>query len=343
MSSCAPSEDVGRALLAVLERVSGRTGLRFRREPERLHGGFWAEIHAFELEDPPRGLEGELVLRLMPDAARAKRESAVHAVVSEAGYATPRIRAAGDASGGFASGRAFIVMDRIAGGSIAGGLPLRERIAALPRVPSLLASALVELHALPAPMLRERLAARGLPAETIGVEALLAELERSIAALGAADLAHALDGLHKVRRREADTVLCHGDMHAFNLILRGGRVAAVIDWTNARLAEPEFDVAYAALLLDQLPIDVPALVRPLVARAGHRAARRLVGEYRTRRALDGDKLAWYDALHALAGLVRVRLAGSGLPATTPLADSHPWVRMVPANAARLSEFVSRAR
>lgn len=325
----------------MLERCSGRSGLRYRRAPERLHGGFWAEIYAFELEDPPRGFEGELVLRLMPDPARAKRESAVHAVVSESGYATPRLRAAGDASGGF--GRSFIVMDRIAGGSIAGGLPLRERLVALPRVPSLLAGALVELHALPAARLRERLAARGLPAETLGVDALLAELERSIAALDAADLAHALDGLHKTRQRESDTVLCHGDMHAFNLILRDGRVAAVIDWTNARLAEPEFDVAYAALLLDLLPIDVPAIVRPLVARAGRRAARRLVTEYRTRRALDADKLTWYDALHALAGLVRVRLAGSGLPGTTPLADSHPWVRMVPANAARLSAFVSRAR
>jgi aminoglycoside phosphotransferase (APT) family kinase protein len=306
-----------------------------------LHGGFWAEIFAFELADPPRGFEGELVLRLMPDAARAKRESAVHAVVAEAGFATPRVRAAGDASGGL--GRAFIVMDRIAGGSIAGGLPLRERLAALPRVPVFLAGALLELHALPAAALRERLAARGLPTETLGVDALLAELERTIAALAASDLAHALDGLHKTRRRESDTVLCHGDMHAFNLILRDGQVAAVIDWTNARLAEPEFDVAYSALLLEQLPIDAPAFIRPLLRRAGRHAARRFVAEYRKRRALDPDKLAWYDALHALAGLVRVRLAGSGLPGTTALADSHPWVRMAPANAARLLGFVSRAR
>ena len=333
--------ELAAALLAVLERASGGTGLRFRREPSPLHGGYWAEIYAFELEDPPPGFEGELVLRLMPDAARAKRESAVHAAVAELGFATPRVRVAGDAAAGL--GRAFIVMDRIAGGSIAGGLPLRERLAALPRVPVLVAGALLDLHALPGAALRERLAARGLSAETLGVDAMLGELERSIAALAASDLAHTLEGLHKLRRREADSVLCHGDMHAFNLILRDGRVAAVIDWTNARLAEPEFDVAYAALLLELLPIDAPAFVRPLLTRAGRRAARRLAATYASRRPLDADKLAWYDGLHALAGLVRVRLAASGLPGTTALTDSHPWVRMVPANAARLSGFVSRAR
>src|SRR4030095_8022486 len=82
--------EIAQALLSLLERCSGRSGLRYRREPEPLHGGFWAEIFAFELADPPRGFEGELVLRLMPDAARAKRESAVHALVAEAGLAPAR-------------------------------------------------------------------------------------------------------------------------------------------------------------------------------------------------------------------------------------------------------------
>jgi len=130
-------------------------------------------------------------------------------------------------------------------------------------------------------------------------------------------------------------------MHAFNLILRDGRVVAVIDWTNGRLAERQFDVAYSALLLERLPISIPAPLRPIVTRAGRRASRRFIAEYAERRALDPDKLAWYDALHALAGLVRVGLARSGLPGSVPLADSHPWVRMAPANAERLFAFATR--
>lgn len=259
----------------------------------------------------------------MPDEARARRESAVHATVAALGFATPSVRAVGDAADGL--GRAFILMDRVAGGSLAGGLSLGARIALLPRVPALLADSLAQLHALPPAAVREGLEARGLRPDSIGMDALLADLERSIAALRASELARALDWLHKSRGAESDAILCHGDMHPYNPILRDGRVAAVIDWTNARLAEREYDVAYSALLLELLPISVPAPLRPLVARVGRRASRRFIAEYGERRALDPDKLAWYDALHALAGLVRVRLAASGLPGSTPLAASHPWV------------------
>lgn len=327
------------ALLAFIARRSGQRELRYRRAPERLHGGYWAEIFAFELEDAPPGFAGELVLRLMPDAERAKRESAVHSTVAALGFHTPNVRAVGDPTDGL--GRAFIVMDRVAGGSLAGGLSLGARIAALPRVPILVADSLVRLHALPAQALRAGLAARALAPASIGVDALLDELDRGTAALRARELAGALASLHKLRPGEANAVLCHGDMHAYNLILRDGRVAAVIDWTNARLAEPEFDVAYSALLLELLPISVPAFVRPLVLRAGRRAARRFKDEYSARRALDPEKLAWYDALHALAGLVRVGLSRSGLPGSAPLSDSHPWMRMAPENAERLFAFATR--
>jgi len=98
----------------------------------------------------------------------------------------------------------------------------------------------------------------------------------------------------------------------------------VIDWTNARPAEPEFDLAYSALLPDRLPVDVPAKFRPLLARVGRRADRRFEKAYRKRRPLDEDKLVWYDALHALV-------------------RSHPSLGKLPANEARLSAFVSRGR
>ena len=327
------------ALLALIARRSGQRELRYRHEPERLHGGYWAEIFAFELEDAPPGFAGDLVLRLMPDEKRARRESAVHATVAALGFPTPGVRASGDAAEEL--GRAFIVMDRVAGGTLASGLSIGTRIATLPRVPALLADSLVRLHALPAEAVRAELTSRGVPPESIGVDAMLEELGSGVGALRSSDLSRALESLHKARLRESDAVLCHGDMHPYNLILRDGRVAAVIDWTNGRLAEREFDAAYSALLLEQMPVSVPAPLRPLVTRAGRRASRRLIAGYGERRELDPDKLAWYGALHALAGLVRVGLSRSGIPGNVPLADSHPWVRMAQANAERLFEYAAQ--
>lgn len=332
--------DLAAAVLAWLARRTGRTDVAYRSGPERLHGGFWAEIWTFELEPAPLGFAGPLVLRLMPDVARARRESAVHAAVAQLGFATPRVRASGEAGEGL--GRPFLLMDRVAGGSLAGGLSLRERLSALPRVPELLARALAELHALPPAALRDALAEHGLSEELLGVDALLDDLEATLGKLAEPELGASLAALRRLRPPAGDTVLCHGDLHGFNLILREGRVAAVIDWTNARVAEPEFDVAYSVLVLELLPLDVPRAFRGLLAQSGRYASRALAARYARRRPLDPAKLAWYDALHALAGLVRIAAADARLPDTQPLADSHPWKRMAQANRARLAAFVRRA-
>lgn len=41
--------------------------------------------------------------------------------------------------------------------------------------------------------------------------------------------------------------LCHGDLHVGNVLFEGTRVSGIVDWDNARLADPRSDVAYAAM------------------------------------------------------------------------------------------------
>ncbi|HXZ83891.1 MAG TPA: hypothetical protein VEI82_00240 [Myxococcota bacterium] len=104
--------DLESGLLEVISARCGRRDLEYAKRPTPLGGGYWAEIFAFELRDPPRGFGGELILRRMPDPERARRETAVQTALAELGFPTPRVRATGGA--GEALNRAFSIMDRAA-------------------------------------------------------------------------------------------------------------------------------------------------------------------------------------------------------------------------------------
>jgi hypothetical protein len=60
-------------LLVALRRRSDRPALAWASPPQRLSGGFWAEMYAVELADAPRGLDGR---RRRAHAMRALVETA---------------------------------------------------------------------------------------------------------------------------------------------------------------------------------------------------------------------------------------------------------------------------
>jgi hypothetical protein len=136
--------DISGRLIEVLRNAAGEPGLNYAREPEPLTGGFWAELLAFTLADPPAGGPAELVARLMPDPALARKETIVQSAVAAAGFPTPAVRAAGGPGSGL--GRAFMIMDRAAGRSALSRLDGGLTPAAVPRllrqVPDVLATAM---------------------------------------------------------------------------------------------------------------------------------------------------------------------------------------------------------
>ena len=81
-------------------------------------GGFWAEMWVGNLVGGPEDWPARVVVRMAPDLAVARRETAIQAAVAALGYPTPRIRASGVIA---ASGRPWSVMDFVA------GRPLLER------------------------------------------------------------------------------------------------------------------------------------------------------------------------------------------------------------------------
>jgi len=332
--------DTADRLIGVLRIAAGRPDLRYARPPEPLPGGFWADLLSFSLMDPPERWPAELVARLMPDPRSARKETIVQRAVAAAGYPTPLVRASGGPDDGL--GRAFIVMDRAPGkpgiSGLDGGLtPVAVR--GILQVPELLATAMAQLHALDPDLVRGELElVREAP---VTVPALLARLTLLAGESGRTDLAAAASWLADHPPRPAADVICHGDLHPFNLLADGGRVT-VLDWSNALLAPRAYDVGYTMLLLSEPPMRVPGWQRPLLRRFGRMLARRFFRGYRRQAATapEPGELRWYQAVVALRALVEV--AGWVHAGTVSAHPGHPWLTSGPAFARRLTALTGIA-
>src|SRR5260370_41794755 len=76
-------------LLAVLRTVTDTPTLDYAAPPVRLTGGFWADLVAVRLLDPPEGVSGDLVARVMPDPVPARKEPTPQADAAGQGPPSP--------------------------------------------------------------------------------------------------------------------------------------------------------------------------------------------------------------------------------------------------------------
>jgi aminoglycoside phosphotransferase (APT) family kinase protein len=327
--------DISERLIDVLREATGAPGLEYGRRPEPMRGGFWAELLSFSLANPPDGWPGELVARLMPDPGSARKETIVQGAVATAGFPTPPVRASGGPDTGL--GRAFMVMDRAAGAPVLSGLDGGLTPAALRRllrrIPQLLATSMARLHALDPNMVRGELEqVREVP---VTVPGLLAALARFADEFGRPDLVRAGRWLAEHAPGSAPDVICHGDLHPFNLLADGDRVT-VLDWSTALLAPRAYDAGFTSLLLSEPPLRVPGWQRPLVRVFGRHLARRFVLAYQRQAAVpvEPGELRWYQAVVCLRALTEV--AGWVHGGTAGTHAGHPWLVSGPGFAQRLS-------
>lgn len=327
--------DLPGPLIRVLRCATGTPGLEYERPPEPMQGGFWAELFSFSLANPPDGWPAELVARLMPDPGLARKETIVQSAVAAAGFSTPFVRASGGPDCGL--GRAFMVMDRAAGGSALSGLDGVVTPAAVRRllrqIPELLAGSMARLHALDPDLVRGELEqVREVPVTVAG---LLSALARFAIEFGRPDLVSAARWLADHPPGPAPGVICHGDLHPFNLLSDGDRVT-VLDWSTALLAPRAHDVAFTSLLLSEPPLRVPGWQRPLVRVFGRVLARRFVRDYQRRTAVtvEPGELSWHQAVVCLRALVEV--AGWVHQGVADSREGHPWLVSGPAFARRLA-------
>jgi aminoglycoside phosphotransferase (APT) family kinase protein len=321
-------------LLTVLRSATGSPSLAYATAPVPLTGGFWAELFAFSLAQPPDGWPHDLIARVMPDAGTARKETLIQAAVAAAGFPTPVVRVAGGPEDGL--GRAFMVMDRAPGTPLLSGLSLTGALgrghALLNEIPRLLASTMARLHALDPGPVRGELKAGGVAIVSVG--SLLAFVGERASEFGRPDLVQAAQWLIDHPARPAPDVICHGDVHPFNVLNAGGRVT-LLDWSAALLAPRPYDVAFTALALSEAALAVPDWVRPAVRWLGRRMAGRFVRSYRagTGVAIDRADLAWYQAVACLRALVE--MSGWVHSGQQDAHADHPWLATGPAFAARL--------
>lgn len=325
------------SLLTALRRATGDPALSYDGEPERLTGGFWAELVSFRLVDPPQGWSGPLVARVMPDAATAAKETVFQAHVADQGFNTPRVLASGGPDEGV-DGRAFMVMTLAAGQPLLVGLDGLRALAKLPslarRLPVALATVLADLHRLDSSPIDTGLDAAGLPRPELN--AMLESLRTTADVLDRPDLATATAWLQTNRPATDAAVVCHGDMHPFNVLVDEIGNTTVLDWSASMLAPSAYDLGFTSLVLASPPLVVPAALRPVIDAAGRALSRRFIRAYEraSGQPVATESLEWHQALICVRALVEV--AGWSAAGSLEGRSGHPWVISGDALAARLT-------
>lgn len=189
------------------------------------------------------------------------------------------------------------------------------------RLPDVLADAAAMLHRCPVDGLAAEL--DGQP-PTIG--GFLQHLAAQARDVDRPDLAQTAERLHE--RTPPTAVICHGDLHPFNLLVDDRRWT-LIDWSTAVLADPHYDLAFTTLMLANPPLGGPAPIRTITRAAGRHLTRRFLRSYasRTSSHIDAERLDWGQRTHAVRALVEIAV----WTANDQLADrhGHPWLTMQP--------------
>ena len=135
--------------------------------------------------------------------------------------------------------------------------------------------------------------------------------------------------------------ICHGDFHPQNILSEGGVVTGVLDWPNALVADPAYDVASTRIILALTPIalsGVPAALRWVASFVRLMLLKRYLAGMRRRRPLAAVWLirgasamprftappsiaarrAWGESPeHRHSGTFRRHFARPGVPAELP--------------------------
>ena len=250
------------SLLAYLRATLGERGLEFSEPPTPVPGGFDTRIFAFRLGGAPTVFSGPLILRLLGlhhDPTRVRRERATQNALAGLGYPAPRALLATTDTAPL--GGACLIMERLPGKSL-----LQARFFNISRV---LVETQLRLHALDAEVLLRALDQEGLAASAAGAPTIsrdMVTLDGHLAQLEDRVVRGALDGLRPAMTwllahrppEPARRVICHGDFHPHNILVSGSAVTGVIDWPNAIVADPAYDVAATKTILSLTPVELSA-------------------------------------------------------------------------------------
>jgi aminoglycoside phosphotransferase (APT) family kinase protein len=317
------TSDSDRVLLEYLRGALAAPDATFAEPPARMSGGFETLIYGFRLAGAPDGFAAPLVLRIFdkdPRPERVRFERAVQNAIAGQGYPTPRVLLSDEDCTRF--GAPFVVMQCVP------GVLMRDALArpspASIRLSAMLAEAQARLHALnPQPVL-DALAGEGLDAASITIDAYVDNVRERIEGASLSGLRPGLQWMLDHRPPEPERLaICHGDFHPQNVLVGGGRISGVIDWSLLHIAEPAFDVGNARVTLTCGPRGVPGWLDGAVGVFVGRFARRYYAAYRKLCPIDEDAVRYYEAVRCLQSLGWVGQSMRGDPAAPAFSDN-PW-------------------
>ena len=314
------------ALLAALRRHADQPALAWTRPPEALSGGFWPRYTSSSCSIRRPSWKVVSSPGSCPTPLSAALETAVQRHLTGCGFPVPAIRCADGPSREI--NRAWSVMDFATGQPLLAGLSARS---AIKQAPTLLrrlpdpAEAAAMLHRCPTDGLGEL----GDHGRQPDIDDFIKRIRVLADNIGRRDLAGTAE--HLAATTHETRVICHGDLHLFNLLVDGHRWT-LIDWSTAVLADPHYDLAFTTLMLANPPLGGPVHSGGYLCDR-HVYSEQVPAELRTaeRTSVDPERLHG-DAylLNALRALVEIAHLGSErhhrCPPRTSLADDAPHAR-----------------
>jgi aminoglycoside phosphotransferase (APT) family kinase protein len=238
------------ALLAVSPPFANGSGAIAVTDVSRISDGWETDVWAFTIRYGTSGSK-ELILRIYQgQGAPAKAALEFHTMerLGEAGYPVPTVHLMVESEAPF--GRPFIIMDRIAGRSLAlaydGASQDRKS-----ELTTLFVRLLANLHQLNWRPFATDPAQWDADDPSTRVHRTVDELRDLFASFGfAQEAAPFIDWLDAHSRNVAceRPAITHMDFHASNILLREDDSAAVIDWSYAGVRDPRYDLAWTLLL-----------------------------------------------------------------------------------------------
>jgi aminoglycoside phosphotransferase (APT) family kinase protein len=291
------ADDVAKPLLVWL-REQTTSAADYAEPPERISGGFDTQIWAFRVRGAAPPWDAPLVARIFRDGGvvQARFDAAVMRAVSDQGYPSPLVLAARLDTAPL--GNAFIIMQR------APGVPMLSKLLGpgVWSMPVLLGRLHARLHTLDAVRFSDDLTAAGASPDGVLAKPTLEMGRAGIEHAQLDGLRPALDWLREHQLPDNETAVCHGDFHPLNVLVHGKR-ASVLDWTNARVADPGWDVGATVALMGFAPVDIPGFLMPFFARVRAWALHRYLRAYQRERRLDLARVRYFEAERLLGFLL----------------------------------------
>ena len=276
-------------LLTWLRNHLGDKDIDYVSAPFRLPGGTDTRTFRFSLRGAPLGYETELILRLFPaahNAHRAAKESFVQNVLFREGYPVARVYAT--CTNWTVLGNSFLIMQRLP------GVPMLH--AATGEVPEMLGEAHASLHERDPSGVVATLNEKAWMGSRDGLEYLLGNMRRRAAVFPQFEpiVGWLLENQPPEPVRE---MVCHGDFHPLNLLVREGVVSGVLDWANFAVGDPAGDVAFTMIALELVGRQIFE-----VPDAGLLAAR-YIASYQAQRGVDAERLHYHRIKHSALALL----------------------------------------